>query len=462
MSALVSALSTVFWGLLLLSVLVSVHEAGHFLAARACGMRVTEFFLGIPCRLKLSRRSASRGTEVGVTPILLGGYTRICGMEAEPPACADRVLAAVAGLGRASVERIADEAGVSFDEALDALEVLSDWGSVEPYFDEAAGEKPGQRTWPAQFQTVRRDARLLTVYDKGHDFSLEGSTRAGEPHGLGGGAAKLLDAERSRTYLGKGFLQRIATLVAGPAVNVVLGIVIICAAIMAVGVTTVRDVPVIGQVEQGGLAQAAGLEAGDTVESLAGTQVDSWRSLASAIAQALGSGDPFDVVVERGGRRLTLTVTPAPDGSDTSLGVMATTEVMHPGPLVALRTAWSYFTMTGSYVLRLLQPAHTAEVVSQSSSVVGISVAARQAASAGLVSFCSLMAAVSLSLGLMNLLPILPLDGGKIVVELVQLVSRRRVSLRVQVGLSYAGLALVLCLFVIALVQDIFRLSIGG
>ena len=156
MSALVSALSTVFWGLLLLSVLASVHEAGHFLAARACGMRVTEFFLGIPCRLKLSRRSASRGTEVGVTPILLGGYTRICGMEAEPPACADRVLAAVAGLGRASVERIADEAGVSFDEALDALEVLSDWGSVEPYFDEAAGEKPGQRTWPAQFQTVPR------------------------------------------------------------------------------------------------------------------------------------------------------------------------------------------------------------------------------------------------------------------------------------------------------------------
>ncbi|MCI7218271.1 site-2 protease family protein, partial [Parafannyhessea umbonata] len=73
--------SAVFWGVVVLSLLVFLHEGGHFLAARACGMRVTEFYLGMPCRHHLARKSRTYGTEFGVTPILLGGYTRICGME---------------------------------------------------------------------------------------------------------------------------------------------------------------------------------------------------------------------------------------------------------------------------------------------------------------------------------------------------------------------------------------------
>lgn len=76
------ALTAIFWGVILLSSLVFVHEAGHYLAARAFGMRVTEFFLGMPCRWRISHKSADHGTEVGVTPVLLGGYNRICGMEA--------------------------------------------------------------------------------------------------------------------------------------------------------------------------------------------------------------------------------------------------------------------------------------------------------------------------------------------------------------------------------------------
>ena len=51
MDTLVQVVTTAFWGLLLLSALVFLHEGGHFLAARACGVRVTEYFLGLPCRL---------------------------------------------------------------------------------------------------------------------------------------------------------------------------------------------------------------------------------------------------------------------------------------------------------------------------------------------------------------------------------------------------------------------------
>lgn len=80
MSQALTVLPVIFWGVIVLSVLVFAHEAGHFLCARISGVRVTEFFLGLPCRFHLSKRSRTRGTEYGITPILLGGYTRICGM----------------------------------------------------------------------------------------------------------------------------------------------------------------------------------------------------------------------------------------------------------------------------------------------------------------------------------------------------------------------------------------------
>ena len=83
LAGLGGAVSASIWGLLLLSVLVFVHEGGHFLAARILGIRVKEFFLGMPCRFRLAKASRRYGTVYGVTPILLGGYTMVCGMAGE-------------------------------------------------------------------------------------------------------------------------------------------------------------------------------------------------------------------------------------------------------------------------------------------------------------------------------------------------------------------------------------------
>ena len=73
MEQLTGFISSLFWGVVTFSVLVFIHEGGHFLAARACGVRVTEFFLGLPCRFNIHRVSRKNGTKFGVTPILLGG-----------------------------------------------------------------------------------------------------------------------------------------------------------------------------------------------------------------------------------------------------------------------------------------------------------------------------------------------------------------------------------------------------
>ena len=462
MTQLLSVLSAIFWGALVLNVLVFVHEGGHYLAARAFGMRVTEFFVGMPCRFRLSRRSRSRGTEFGVTPILVGGYTRICGMEGELGPHAADVLASVARRGHATVAQVAADAGCSEREALDELAMLVDWASVEPRWPE--GTRPSRTEWPEEFQTVRRDKDLLTAFDAHHDFSAGGSTEAGEPHEVPDGDAEaLLARERSRTYLGKGFLPRFAALLAGPAVNIVLGLVLVAGTLSVGGVTAARDVPVIGEVSEGSLAAVSGIRAGDEIETVDGVAVSTWVGMGEELRQAIGEGRPFECSIVRDGSSLTVTVDPAlaSDGSGL-FGVVASTETYHPGPLQSLSWACNYVGMTANYVLQLLQPAHAQQIVSQSSSVVGISVAASQAASRGPVDLLFLMAAISLSLGFMNLLPIPPLDGGKIAIEVIQAIVRRPVPIRAQTVVSYLGLAAMLLLFFFVLQQDIVRIVTGG
>ena len=86
--------------------------------------------------------------------------------------------------------------------------------------------------------------------------------------------------------------------------------------------------------------------------------------------------------------------------------------------------------------MRLLQPQHTMEILDQSSSIVGISVMSSQAAAAGPATFLTFAALISFSLGFMNLLPIPPLDGGKLVIEIIQKVAGRELPLKVQTIVS--------------------------
>ena len=120
-----------------------------------------------------------------------------------------------------------------------------------------------------------------------------------------------------------------------------------------------------------------------------------------------------------------------------------------------------YAGQAATFAFRLLMPQHTMEVLDQSTSIAGISAMAAQAASAGLFELVMFAGAISMSLGFMNLLPVPPLDGGKILVEVVQLVIRRPLSQRVQDFLGYLGLAFILFVFVMALKNDVLHFVIG-
>ena len=457
MSGLTSFFSAVFWGLLVMSLLVFVHEGGHFVAARCFGMRVTEFFLGLPSRFRISFKSKRFGTEFGVTPFLLGGYNRICGMEGETDELLPRALQIVQREGRVSAPDLAYELGIEVDHAYELLAYLTDLGSIRPYYDEEKGEVPWQSDWPECFETLQRDRNLLTEYDSKHDFSLPGTTDAGEPHPIEN-ADSFFEDELSHTYRGKGAVPRLVTLAAGPFVNILTAFVLLVGTLMIGGVEVNANSNVLGDVTPGSLADQSGLQAGDKIVEIGGHTVANWDDLCVAVDETLPAGQDFVVVVERDGQTLELTVD-VPDGEPVEmLGVSALLEIYHPSFAEAAAFTFSYIGMVAGTIARIIIPQHTIEIVSQSSSIVGISAMASEAASSGFYDLASFAAAVSMSLGFMNLLPIPPLDGGKMVIEIVEAIRRKPLSAKAQAYLSYVGLAFFLFLFCFALRNDILRI----
>ena len=343
-------LSAVFWGVLLLSALVFVHEGGHYLAARAFGVRVTEFFLGLPCRTRFSFKSKKVGTEIGVTPLLLGGYNRISGME---PATDELLAPCTCGRharGPRRRRRCGRRARLRRGARLRPHgHGLVDWGSIRAYYDAELGEMPSQKTWPAAFETLARDGLGLTEYDRGHDFSLPGSTAAGEPCDLGLSAEDLLARERSHTYLGCGFIKRVAMLVAGPAVNVLLAFFLVVGVLMVQGVSAIDPSPVLGAVEEGSIAESAGIKAGDRVVSVGEEQTSTWADVVTELRARLADGSDFTMTVERDGRDVPLQVD-LPEGQQTdAIGVHATVVTYHPTLAEASAAAVGYAGQAASF-----------------------------------------------------------------------------------------------------------------
>ena len=169
-------------------------------------------------------------------------------------------------------------------------------------------------------------------------------------------------------------------------------------------------------------------------------------------------GKDIPVTYERNGIQLETTIKPVLRPDDKIIGVSPVMTTYHFSFIDASAAAVSYAAQVGQFALRLLIPTQTMEVLNQSSSVVGISVMASEAAAEGFSTLIMLVAAISMSLGFMNLLPIPPLDGGKILIEVIQVIIRKPLSIKVQNILSYIGLAFFLFVFVIALRNDILHL----
>ncbi len=419
-------LLTVFWGLLLLIVIVVIHELGHFIAARAFGVRVTEFMIGMPGPNIGFERN---GTRYGVTCIPLGGYNRIAGMEGgeEDPNLAP-VLAYVYRQGAVDVEHVSAACSLDEDDAEYILTILDGWGSIN---------KPGRSN-----KTDKWCAPKTTRYALGEPREVE------DP-------VALLDAERKETYRGLPCWKRLVVLFAGPFANALLTVALVLAAFCGVGMQ--YSTTTVDSVVDGAPAQAAGIQPGDIIISVDGQQVEYLSQINAALANKQ-AGDVIELGIQRDGQDMTIDLDAAQsDDGRPIIGIYATTDRMRVGPAEALNSAWTMMSQTVMAYAKLFNPSTSAETLSQSSSIVGISVIAKKAAGVDVFMYLYIVAAVSISIGIVNLVPVPPLDGGKIVTECVEKVIRRPVPIRVINVTTIVFIVLMLIFFVYMVRQDVFN-----
>ena len=418
-----SGASAIFWGVITFSLLIVLHEGGHFLTARAFGVKVHEFMLGLPSP-GLKWRSKRTGIRYGITILPLGGYVRIAGME---PGREDDLLGAalgtLVGRGRTDAAELAAELHTPQDRAAALLATLEDYGAVEAVRDSA-------------------------------DFVPMVSHVAGEDD------EALLTRIRSSVYRGLPTWKRVTILAMGVLVNILSAIVILTAALTIAGVPTATTT--VASVAAASPASLAGLRAGDKVVSFDSKPVQAWTDLKADLAVAVPN-ESVTMTVVRAGARVTLGISPsALGGGRTFLGLTSRSVDV---PMSLTDAVGESFSMTGAVFVAIGQffnPATFSSSIQNARSIVGISYEVASAAQEGPLAYAWLVALLSLSLGIMNMLPIPPLDGGKIAVELGERLFRRSIPRGVSLAFSAAGTLLLFSLIFYLMYADVVRYVVRG
>ena len=399
-----------------LAFLILIHEAGHFFVALAVKMRPRRFYIFFPPALVKWKRN---GIEYGIGSIPLGGYVKIPGMH--KPAAGD--LDVHLEPARKEAPQVAEAA--------------------DPVEDALAMERLGEAR-----DAVPALRRAIVAAE------LSEPARKAAQRGLD----DVDDALSPEAYWRAPAWKRIAVIAAGPGVNLVFAIVAL-AVVFMLGVPT-EATRTVEEVTPSSPAAAMGLRPGDRIVSVDG-EAGEPADLAEAIRES--GGRPLAVTVERGGEELTLEGAARQDPADDvyRLGFAFGLQYESYGPLeatgLACETTWEVTKAIGSSLGRIVTGSGRDEVAS----VVGITAVSQESLDAGFRYYLQVLAFISLSLALLNLLPLLPLDGGHIAFSIVERIRGRAIPRAAYERFSAIGIAAVLLLFFIGLSNDIDRLR-GG
>ena len=286
---------------------------------------------------------------------------------------------------------------------------------------------------------------------------------------LGGYCAFLGEDERNddpRAMNNQPVWKRFLTVLAGPFMNFVLAF-ILCA-IMLDAYFIAETFPTVNQVVEGMPAEAAGLMAGDDILEVNGVALTHDTAGVSLMLQTMQSGDmnqPIDLVIERDGERREFQMTAVPveaeGGTRYQIGIVFSSRTFTF--FESIREAGSYMAETTSLMLDSLKNLiFKGEGLEDTAGTVGIIAVVAQRAREGMYMVLWLMYIISLNLGIMNLLPVPALDGGRLLFLIVEAIRRKPIPPEKEGMVHAVGMVLILGLFVLLTYHDIVRLVTGG
>ena len=417
---MLSFLVTIIKLLLILGVVATIHEFGHFLFAKLFKMGVNEFSIGFGPKIV---QKEFKGTMYSLRWIPLGGYCAIEGEEGDSQredafvnkSAWKKIIVLVAGvlfnaILAATIFIVIALSMTTLNTKITALDensILSKAGievGDEIYSIDGKKVNLGAELSDQKFATEKKDVEI-------------GYIRNGELQ-----KTVAQDAVTNIGYIGVSFL-----------VN-----------------SDKTDVTnEIEMVASGGAAVAVGLKAGDKITSINGVETTNSTDIINIIRD--NANKEVELTVDRNGEVFTQKITPS-SKLNFSLGSFSTEEVKTDLKLAISSAIYNFKSIIGSYVDLFRGKVS----VNEMSGIVGIGEVVSK--TDDLITFFNLLAIISLAVGVANIMPFPPLDGGKVVIVLIEAITRKKVPVNVEAIISYIGFGFLILLTLFVTYNDIVRI----
>ncbi|WP_105117009.1 RIP metalloprotease RseP [Streptococcus suis] len=404
-------------------VIVVVHEFGHFYFAKKSGILVREFAIGMGP--KIFAHIGKDGTAYTIRILPLGGYVRMAGWGEDKTEIKTGTPASLTLNADGVVTRI-NLSGKQLDNLSLPMNVTD--------FD---------------FEEKLEITGL--VLDENKTYKVDHDATIVEEDGTEVRIAPLDVQYQNATVWGK-----LITNFAGPMNNFILGTFIFIMLVFAQGGVADPTSNAV-RITDGGALQAAGLVTGDKILSINGQATDNYTEIAGIISQAASeatTAPSFELVVEHEGAEKTITVTAEKVEDSYRIGV---SPILKTGFFDKIIGGFQQAGGTALIVVTALKNLIANFDVKQLGGPVAIYSVSNQAAANGWFSVFNLMAMLSINIGIFNLIPIPALDGGKIVMNILEGIRRKPLKPETESYITLAGVAIMVVLMLVVTWNDIMR-----
>nr|UKS67809.1 RIP metalloprotease RseP [Lactococcus garvieae] len=403
--------------IIVFGIIVVVHEYGHLFFAKRAGILVREFSIGMGP--KIFAHQAKDGTFYSIRILPLGGYVRMAGWGDDTTEIKKGTPASLM-IVENQVVKINLSERVTLENSVPML--VTEYDFEEALFLE--GEVFGE---------IKR-------YSVDHDATI-----------IEADGTELRIAPRDVQYQSASVLGKILTNFAGPLNNFILGIIaFIIITFMQGGVPS--NTNQIGQVQSGTPAYSAGLQPKDKIQAVNGEKTGNWQEVVQRISANDGSEIKLDI--ERDGASKTLELKPEKIDGRYRIGI---TQTIKTGFLDKLTGGFTQAANAATLIFKALGNLIAQPSLDKLGGPVAIYDLSGQAAREGLLSIIALLAMLSINLGIVNLIPIPVLDGGKIVLNIVEALRGKPLSQEKEGILTLVGLVFMVVLMIAVTWNDILR-----